>query len=1051
MSQDSILAQIQVIGRKRERQRLRELARSSGTVWVFLTGRGGVGKTYLLRDLRDWARKESGFLAPGTILDLYHTRLHSRIGFAQGLIQAFEQSGIELKRTREAVDAYFRARARGEKVAEAEAQVGSIVLEELNTWAQKGRLVLFLDTLERMVLPPLLEAGRPLLAPGFWTWLRQEFLPHLKNATIFLGGRPEAQILWKDEKDETPQGITFETVELRGFTLEEVKEYVEEVAKKVAEEAEKAAGPVFEGVPKALQRVNVAHAYNLLKETDEQGQEWGVRPIYLALALDYYLRRSEWPFPLDPKEKWALRQVEKALIEALRREMESALGEDTLLEELAWLRKGVDAHLLAALRESKLSEAEKLLKNLRARKYVFVKVRPEDERVFLHDEVYDMIRRHWLETDALGRKELWNRVDRYYRNRIRELRDEIHQAFSPEEEEFSPKVFQRLSELQNQIQTAQMEHLHYVVTLGSAQDDGLVLYQNLRESASFAQDINLAHLIRAEMAQTLWQEETYGRVEAREHEEEEVRKEWERRLETLREMRDILALEAEAFEVAQAVAREEPQEVIRAAKEIHAPQRIDKDRPHEHAALLFWALSQIRRAFVQMVTGSREQVEQEMEAIRAKIEEHRQTLESSSWRFIRWLLRLVEGFWWHYQGHIAREQGLLYKAWRHYVKALPRWRALNLPFHQAATLNALGLLRSVIGAPSEARAWVQNALRLRRWMGLQGPLALSLNALAVVEFRDEHYQAALALARQAEKIARFLQYERVEGEALHTQAMAQRLQYVPEREPDPERRKEPLEKALEWLNKALQKREPLGKRAWEIRHTRLQILRDLACIPDSEHTWDGFERELRQFLQEAKNREPLWAFAARVTDMWAQVYRWQQQGRPQGEGKEIHKRFQEEEERFQRDPDIKPLLFAPDHIPVFHSHQSRPFLLEHLARFYAAWGVLLRELAMVDLENKAQYLQEAAIRWTLSMEYNAAIPLEAGEFWGYRRATGLIYSYIQDLNVQEALALYKGCQQAWEQYLPQDHSRYLAPNNLAFWRFLEGRIGPEKELERSQW
>jgi len=1061
MTQATSMQKPQLIGRHQERQRLRELARAKGTAWAFITGRGGVGKTLLLQDLQNWAQEQSQVVPIG-ILDLYHTNLHTRVGFAQAVLGALSNSTVkeQFDGTTEAIQVYYQARARQRKVVQAEKEVGEALLQDFNKIARSQRVLLFLDTLERLVLPLGLSEQMSILAPEFWQWLSGEFLPQLANTTVFMGGRPEARRLL-----QPPEAVRFEEIELKGFTRSEVKEYIEVVGHaRFRDNTEEALERILEG--ETLERIleKAPQIYDLLRETDEQGQEWGVRPIYLALTLDYYTRRSEFPFPVEGSHKPTLREVERALIEALRDEVEAALEVPYLTEMLAWLRKGVDADLLARLLDMPLEFAQGILNKLREQRYVFVKVRPHDQRIFLHDEIYDMMRRHLLERESI-KERVWQKLQQFFREKIhnfqREMRDIFEPKFEPKPEGdlFTKKTIEELTRKANEFQDLQVTKLHYDLVFASPLRNALVPYQTLRESALFAQDVNFAYLIGAEIAQTLWQEEVYGRIEAEEHEDEQVRQRWKARLEEIQEVLEYLKTETKAFEQAKRWAQEQIDSETIEPSLATQPQLPESLTPEQITTYLFALLTQVR--FVAPLTSSKPaEGENTLKRLRKELEENYRRIDNKAkrdkWAIHRWLLRLIEGFLWHYQGHAARNDGLSYLAWERYLKALPRWRALNLAYHQAATLNALGSLRAIIGSPSEARAWLIDALNLRRLMGVQGALALSLNALAKAELQDEHYKAALELAQQARRIAEYVKHSRARSAALLTEATALRLEYVPERSPNKERRQRNLEEALKRVNEASEQIPPQSPLYWEAQHTRLQILRDLASL---ESNWTQFDREWEIFYQEAKEQAPLWAFAAMVTKLWAQVYRWQKEGRSCNKDriKGLSQDFEQTERIFRENEDISRLMFRPEHLIPRGNPRIRPFILEHLARFYASWGVFLRERAMhcADEAQKYELLRDASVRWTLSMEYNAAIPME-GKFWGYRRATELIYSYIHDLNLNEIFALYEGCEQALETYLPKSTTGatitgYSSPEQLAFWRFLKSRIGPIEELRKSQW
>jgi len=74
--------------------------------------------------------------------------------------------------TNQALEAYEQALARGQGVAEAASRVGRALLEDWNQMARKSRMVLALDTLERLV--PLVHPGDQGGGYPFWTWLHDD-------------------------------------------------------------------------------------------------------------------------------------------------------------------------------------------------------------------------------------------------------------------------------------------------------------------------------------------------------------------------------------------------------------------------------------------------------------------------------------------------------------------------------------------------------------------------------------------------------------------------------------------------------------------------------------------------------------------------------------------------------------------------------------------------------------------------------------------------------------------------------------------------------------
>jgi hypothetical protein len=103
--------------------------------------------------------------------------------------------------------------------------------------------------------------------------------------------------------------------------------------------------------------------------------------------------------------------------------METGREADQAVRALAWAPKGMDAELLARvleLRKNGRWDTETAQAWLDAiRDLSFVKVRPADGRVFLHDEMYALFRKHVLAgASEEERERVYGAILQYYEDKI---------------------------------------------------------------------------------------------------------------------------------------------------------------------------------------------------------------------------------------------------------------------------------------------------------------------------------------------------------------------------------------------------------------------------------------------------------------------------------------------------------------------------------------------------------------------------------------------------------------------------------------------------------
>jgi len=396
---------------------------------AFFSGEYGIGKTRLLQRILELERKYDG--APTRLIDLYHFRQHSPEGLAIAIFECFK--GTENEH-------YFNPfiTARGRLEAARAAGDSKAIREHLEAMlkncadgvkkmsAERGVLLLF-DTAEQFVYP---TGAR--FAPA-WDWLKG-WLADLPKGAVLFAGRPSASALF--------QQFPIPTIQLGFFTPDESRQYL----LAVAERYEKETGLAISFADEDIQNLH----------TLSQG-----RPILLAIFLELRMRN-----PQAFKDLSALKPETFAqnIIDYLLSEPE--LGET--LKAAGRTRKGMSPELLSKIRGVSDKDAKAALEALKA--WVFAKSFPDDERIFLHDEMYALLeeRVYADPADAADRHAAAQAIYEYYRDEIRKKNEELKNMFAsltaekPEQSALPSEVYvPRIRELETKRQQLKTEFVHY--------------------------------------------------------------------------------------------------------------------------------------------------------------------------------------------------------------------------------------------------------------------------------------------------------------------------------------------------------------------------------------------------------------------------------------------------------------------------------------------------------------------------------------------------------------------------------------------------------------
>jgi len=391
-------------------------ATDRSTQVFYITGEGGEGKTVLLRQIGLELESPDGaspaFRWSG-ILDLYHPNVNTNSGLETQLSESLEKAG-EFQDFRDARGDFVALRDAGLPYGELEEYrlgMAQIFAKCLNTVTDDYRMVIALDTTERIQYEfdeVQKICGLTEESTTVKTWLLEQ-LEQWQNCVVLLAGRTEAanylEAALREQLASNPD-VDYRHLTLNGFDKDETEQFIAQQDSDVQEFIEE------------------KQLLEPLWQTTEG------RPIRLALAVEVIrnqigIDRLVQIIKNSPPEK-ARREIDKTLIEmVMGGEPDPSLRQ--ILRYLAVARRGLDVKLLQTLAGSwNYDTCQEYLEAIADRS--FVKVRPEDGRYFLHDEMFDLCDNYLLRPDEI--QMLSARVVDFYEERIKTIKGKKSDAES---------------------------------------------------------------------------------------------------------------------------------------------------------------------------------------------------------------------------------------------------------------------------------------------------------------------------------------------------------------------------------------------------------------------------------------------------------------------------------------------------------------------------------------------------------------------------------------------------------------------------------------------
>lgn len=691
---------------------LKAIEATDRSVHVFcITGEGGIGKTILLRQIGMQLGSLDGMepaLGWSGLVDLYHSNASTNSGLEERLRNALEKAG-EFQDYRTERDAYQEQREAGLTGGDLEEErlnLAKVFAQCVNKVTAKQRVVVALDTTERIqyetdTIQRLCHLEGESATVKVWLL---EQLNLWRNCVVLLAGRPEPELQQALDQGLADTSIQYHRVELRGFTERETLDYFAQ-----QEERHPVLGELFDlDLRRRLRQV-----------TDG-------KPIRLALAI--YLAEYQLGFDkfiqkiFDAPPEQALEWIDCELIRRVMQD-EPQTPIARVLRYLAMARKGLGADLLHHLAgEWTTDECQIQLDAVADR--AFVKQRPEEGRLFLHDEMYELCDKYLL--DASQVQELSAKVVEWYDQQI----------------EHSTETDQR--------QNDEVDSVLYRLRANPRR--GYHWHARLSDEAIRYAEVGLDMRLRNELLAFLQSSSPIDRQLLRDA--PNLRKEiecdcassWVKRFQ-------VRALYTKATHVAQ---------TVKVVGDFY-PLDVAGSQLSRADLDVYYAQVLIYQGMVTEAIDLLKNVVAELEMGHTPEELARQDdpLEFEGWRRNLVLGRahnnLGYAYWW-----VQKHCNL---ALREFRAALPYFRASDLKEENANTTDNMGRVYTTLSQRSRAEALIEDSLALRLKLGRDYRIALSHNSQAIAHLEFDEPDSARRLSEEALKICERLGAQRGVGAA----------------------------------------------------------------------------------------------------------------------------------------------------------------------------------------------------------------------------------------------------------------------------------------------
>ncbi len=792
-----------LVGRRRIMEQIQTAVESEGDAVVFyIPGAGGIGKTRLLTEVLRlcqeglWRSRDKPLLAAEDPVDLYHTQTHSLEGLARamgtvigpGIRDEYFKSYSEELETLDQRKPDLRYAL--PEITELRDRVTQTLIEDFRGLAQSYRVVMAFDTAEMLLyetdaVQQILRLGAE--GVGVRHWLIEQLLPGVPNAVFLVAGRPRSQLL---EDLRTSLRSRLQVIELERFNEQETLDYFVEVAAAARADDELDVAQRVENIPEDTRKV-----IHLLADG---------RPILLSLVMDLVALARRLPDDLKISLSQA-RKLTSGELQTIRAKLESSVVSqfqhvgspaDEAIRSLAFASKGMDPVLLARAADMEEEEAKQVLSALTGLRFdgrdgwpeaiqelrplSFVKVRPADQRVFLHDEMYALMDRHVLsrlpEADV---KRTQRAILAHYaqlleetRGRIEALQPSVREEITPDRRIITvprpampPDLLEERAKAEIYLDYLRSEEVHYLLRYNAL--EGFQAYCRYAEVAYEQSDIELDMQLRDELLAFINMPEHEGLSTIDELSHAEVDLDagvrWIKRNSRFGRNPGV------AVKIANRLRREAP-DLVERGGELGAA-CLDVWEGYAHA---YWGENYDR-------------AEQLLRRAIESLGSAQPTDEFHQWQRDLELASAYNGL-----GYLLGLRGRHYQAVVAYKFALPLWRKLGKGYEaeHANTLNNMSSALAGSGDFDDAIRKCKAGLELRLRQGARYPIALSYNTLGVIQILNNQPHRARSNCERA--LAIFRELEMMRGIGMANVALAEAIRrmgavdemYFPEEQVD---------------------------------------------------------------------------------------------------------------------------------------------------------------------------------------------------------------------------------------------------------------------------
>lgn len=995
----------ELVGRENELEQIYAAIRDTSQSYViYITGEGGIGKTRLAKHILENIPQDIEAVAASKLIDLYHTPSRT----IDGLIERIQETlYVEFVQYQTKQDQLNKYRASGGTITPSQiTDLREAFLADWATLSQQHRIVLALDTIETLYQQEDPAAQALHLSeerPAVLEWLNSKFLKQAKNFVLLLSGRPLLGNLEEVLGPCLSNEVQCLTIDLKGLTADEANAYFEAVIQAIEKSERISEQNVATNIRSWSRQDRLAMFYCL------RSDESVVAPIWLALTIDYLaiegqpLAALTQPLEiaqrLSAEERQMIRnKLGGALITAIQDDRRPA---DVIITALGWLWKGGNVRLLASVTELNEEEVNNALEKIRD--LSFVKIRPADNRIFLHDVMYSLLHRYALDrlSDPM-RKRIFDSILGYYEEDIKKARSAIATLNQSESTLPDPdQVIMPHAHLEDTL----VEDLHYQLRRDLI--EGFQVYFRYAEEAIATHNESLDVQLRAELLSFLAAQEPLTTVDT-----------------TYDLFRTQVVTDAAVRWVKRLVETQQYEKALHVAEQLRNP----NCNLLANADRLVWINLDTWEGLAHIYTGNYEAAQRML----TRAENELNTLQIPSTQLTLWSAALARNH--NNLGYLRRVQGQFIAAAKAYRQALPHWRYIKIEAEQANTLTNLAYALALIGDFDNARTQANDALGLRKKLDARIPLALTYNTLARIEVLAGNYDKAERHAQRSLELSQTLGFQR--GEGLAELVLSDVYRFRSEEVELSIREKAALlENALEYAQRAhtiFFKSDDEPERKIEALYKYGVAARQQCLVTNTVAEREQCVLSVFEYLNDARNlaeKEGLWPlyFDASFGLAWTYYY--------------AHSH-----------DDLKSLLIALDnklHTEFNHylitndyfpkiTNDTQVGIFNQLARFQVLYGVLALD-EYDDFHRKPPYddvrlIKRAVRHFTLALEYDEIVS-KNGQ--GIRRALDTIHRRLKNRNNYEMVAVYQAIEET-------AHEFRSIKKEVRLWHEIESTYGPYK-------